>query len=208
MAHKAMMNGTEYEIAGGKAMMNGTVYGVDSGKAMSGGTVYPISFGPKICSVKIDLNVLEEPNGANYEQTSYIGVGIYDSNRNLIDGVGYHNWSSGSENYPNTGYNWIFLGTGSGDRHNITKTVEAPKGAHMYMRTSTAGTAKANYILRRYRNGVLVGGDIQLTGTDTEYDLGEVTGNGTVYFCNAEAENLTSYGDNYYSINVRVTMEG
>ena len=44
MAHKAMMNGTAYEIAGGKAMMNGAVYEVGSGKAMSGGAVFPINF--------------------------------------------------------------------------------------------------------------------------------------------------------------------
>lgn len=45
MAHKTLINGTAYEITGGKTLVNGTAYEITEGKTMVGGTVRDIEFG-------------------------------------------------------------------------------------------------------------------------------------------------------------------
>lgn len=44
MAHKVCIDGTAYEIDGGKAMVGGTVYEIDHGVANVGGTAYEVGF--------------------------------------------------------------------------------------------------------------------------------------------------------------------
>lgn len=44
MAHKTRVNGTTYEIKGGKTRVNGTGYSIKGGKTRVGGTAYEISF--------------------------------------------------------------------------------------------------------------------------------------------------------------------
>ena len=46
MAHKTSINGTAYEVKGGKALINGTAYEIKGGKTLVGGTAYKIGFGP------------------------------------------------------------------------------------------------------------------------------------------------------------------
>lgn len=41
-----MINGTAYEITGGRAMVSGTVYDIATGKVLVDGTVFEIAFGP------------------------------------------------------------------------------------------------------------------------------------------------------------------
>lgn len=48
MAHKTKVNGTNYEISGGKTRVNGTNYGIDKGKTLVGGTAYKIDFIPSL----------------------------------------------------------------------------------------------------------------------------------------------------------------
>lgn len=48
MAHKTRVNGTNYEITGGKTMVGGTAYKVTGGKTLVGGTAYKISFLPAV----------------------------------------------------------------------------------------------------------------------------------------------------------------
>lgn len=45
MAHKTLIGGTAYEVAGGKTLVGGTAYSIAKGKAMIGGTVMEIPFG-------------------------------------------------------------------------------------------------------------------------------------------------------------------
>ena len=45
MAHKALVNGTAYEVTGGKALVDGTAYSVTKGRTLVGGTGYDVSFG-------------------------------------------------------------------------------------------------------------------------------------------------------------------
>ena len=46
MAHKTLVNGTAYEVKGGKCLVNGTAYSIKKGRTLIGGTGYDITFGP------------------------------------------------------------------------------------------------------------------------------------------------------------------
>lgn len=43
--HKTLINGTEYDVTGGKALIGGTSYTISKGRTLVGGTGYDISFG-------------------------------------------------------------------------------------------------------------------------------------------------------------------
>ena len=55
MAHKTLVNGTAYEVKGGKCLVNGTGYDIQKGRTLIGGTGYDITFGPPPMPVKGDL---------------------------------------------------------------------------------------------------------------------------------------------------------
>lgn len=44
--HKTLVNGTAYEVKGGKCMVNGTAYDIKKGRTLIGGTGYDITFKP------------------------------------------------------------------------------------------------------------------------------------------------------------------
>lgn len=44
--HKTLVNGTAYEVKGGKCLVNGTAYNVKKGRTLIGGTGYDITFAP------------------------------------------------------------------------------------------------------------------------------------------------------------------
>lgn len=50
--HKTMVDGTAYEIKGGRTLVDGTAYDVKKGKTLVGGTAYEIGFG---CTVTINV---------------------------------------------------------------------------------------------------------------------------------------------------------
>lgn len=54
MAHKTRVNGTVYEVIGGKCLVNGTSYDIKKGRTLIGGTGYDITFAPSM-PVKGDL---------------------------------------------------------------------------------------------------------------------------------------------------------
>ena len=71
MGHKVLINGTSYEIKGGRTLIDGTAYSISKGRTMIGGTGYDISFS----SVSAILNdndwatiraVSDAGTGANY----------------------------------------------------------------------------------------------------------------------------------------------
>ena len=55
MAHKTLVNGTAYEVKGGKCLVNGTAYSIKKGRTLINGTGYDITFGPPPMPVKGDL---------------------------------------------------------------------------------------------------------------------------------------------------------
>lgn len=44
MAHKPLIDGTAYEISGGKTLVDGTAYSIKNGKTLVGGTAYEVDF--------------------------------------------------------------------------------------------------------------------------------------------------------------------
>lgn len=51
MAHLALVDGTAYEIDGGKTLIDGVAYSIDKGKTLVGGTAYEVGFGGKFTMV-------------------------------------------------------------------------------------------------------------------------------------------------------------
>ena len=49
--HKTLVNGTVYEVKGGKCLVNGTVYSIKKGRTLINGTGYDITFAPSYDSV-------------------------------------------------------------------------------------------------------------------------------------------------------------
>ena len=54
MSHKILVNGTAYEVTGGKCLVNGTSYDIKKGRTLINGTGYDITFGP-VMPVKGDI---------------------------------------------------------------------------------------------------------------------------------------------------------
>lgn len=76
MAHKNMVNGTNYNTVGGRTMVNGTVYGIESGKVMVNGTVREIAFSPAMATVTI-LCKNEPTNNEGPSAFAEIGGNLY-----------------------------------------------------------------------------------------------------------------------------------
>lgn len=56
MAHKTRVNGTVYDMKGGKCLVNGTSYDIKKGRTLIGGTGYDITFAPPMpMPIKGDL---------------------------------------------------------------------------------------------------------------------------------------------------------
>lgn len=56
MSHKTLVNGTTYEVQGGKCLVNGTSYDIKKGRTLIDGTGYDITFKlPLVMPVKSDL---------------------------------------------------------------------------------------------------------------------------------------------------------
>lgn len=46
MAHRTLINGTGYNVKGGRTLINGTGYSIKKGRTLINGTGYDVSFGP------------------------------------------------------------------------------------------------------------------------------------------------------------------
>ena len=55
MSHKTLVNGTAYEVKGGKCLVNGTSYDIKKGRTLINGTGYDITFAPSLMLSKGDL---------------------------------------------------------------------------------------------------------------------------------------------------------
>ncbi len=84
MAHKTLINGTAYEISGGRTLVNGTAYSIDKGKTLVGGTVYEVGFGPAMCTITITRDY----DGAN---SASVSTGEYPNIITYADGGAYRN---------------------------------------------------------------------------------------------------------------------
>ena len=85
MSHKTLVNGTVYEVDGGKTLIDGVAYSIDKGKTLVGGTAYEVGF-VEMVQVQIVMST-----GTNHSGSVYA----------TINGVTY---CSEDFNYNTTGY--------------------------------------------------------------------------------------------------------
>lgn len=67
MSHKTIVNGTVYEVKGGKCLVNGTVYSINKGRTLIGGAGYDITLPGVVISVStlsVGQSVYAKVNGA------------------------------------------------------------------------------------------------------------------------------------------------
>lgn len=86
MAHKTRVNGTDYEVKGGKCLVNGTVYSIKKGRTLVNGTGYDIKFQngytwvinrtPTLITLRTDIAFTS--NGKTFNQIA-ITSGLYGS---------------------------------------------------------------------------------------------------------------------------------
>lgn len=88
--HKTLVNGTAYEIKGGKCLVNGTVYNILKGRTLIGGTGYDINFEPDVSltwyfnqtlSIPVSTTSTTFSTRAHYEGGSKTITGIQIINR-------------------------------------------------------------------------------------------------------------------------------
>ena len=67
MSHKTIVNGTIYDVQGGKCLVNGTSYDIKKGRTLIGGTGYDITFAPPfprkgdLITMNLDGTTTQEP---------------------------------------------------------------------------------------------------------------------------------------------------
>lgn len=83
MAHKTLINGTAYEVTGGRTLIDGTGYSIAGGRTLVNGTGYDISFGTPISSLPVGSSVYLNESGSPVEYL-LVNHGI-PSNSNLYD---------------------------------------------------------------------------------------------------------------------------
>ena len=102
MAHKTLVNGTVYEVKGGKCLVNGTSYDIKKGRTLINGTGYDITFAPPIMLVKGDLITM------NLDGTSRL-YRVLSVNGNVCKVLGM--WDNFTSKYNETSKTTNFNGT-------------------------------------------------------------------------------------------------
>ena len=75
MAHTTLINGTEYEITGGKALVNGTAYEITGGKTLVNGVAHEISFAVKMVTITVIEDIEASYQGVLVDHTKYTRQG-------------------------------------------------------------------------------------------------------------------------------------
>ena len=86
MAHKTLIDGTAYEIGGGKTLIGGTAYSIDKGKTLVAGTAYDIGFTPPLTVTVESVSLFGRDYGMNVclyymnggNRVEFTEVGIYE----------------------------------------------------------------------------------------------------------------------------------
>ena len=88
MAHKTRINGTIYDVQGGKCLVNGTSYDIKKGRTLIGGTGYDITFAPSYDPVFAN-NTWEQIIGACHNNEVPDTWKVADQKPMTINGVDY-----------------------------------------------------------------------------------------------------------------------
>ena len=85
MAHKTLVNGTVYEVNGGKCLVNGTSYDIKKGRTLIGGTGYDIEFGSKTWLINASLSDSSLDNlGYIPNYSGYVGPPFISNGRSFL----------------------------------------------------------------------------------------------------------------------------
>ena len=88
MAHKTLVNGTVYEVKGGKCLVNGTSYSIKKGRTFIGGTGYDITFAQQYDPVFAN-NTWKQIIGACHNNAVPDTWNVADNKPMTINGVDY-----------------------------------------------------------------------------------------------------------------------
>lgn len=105
MSHKTLVNGTVYEVGGGKTLIDGVAYSIDKGKTLVGGTAYEVGFAKPM----ISFTIRESSN-------IYWGTRTYQAE----EGMTWGEWVDSEYNSPYTeqGYSILYMVDGDMIRNN------------------------------------------------------------------------------------------
>ena len=141
--NKVMIDGTVYDITGGRTMVSGTNYDIDNGKVMIAGTVYEISFSLPVTTIVFNVtnaNSTLNANSAYYilngEKQTYAGTGgtIYSNETLQV----YVSGSTATyNNYCTITLNGVIVKSGSGT---YTVNLQGCKTVTLAFRTEINGT--------------------------------------------------------------------
>lgn len=84
MSHKTLVNGTVYEVDGGKTLIDGVAYNIDHGKTLVGGTVYEIGFGSGEATLTVDIGA---PDSSGYSASVIINAPFPNSGMSAMMGM-------------------------------------------------------------------------------------------------------------------------
>lgn len=83
MSHKTLVNGTVYEVDGGKTLIDGVAYSIDKGKTLVGGTAYEVGFDNGMRTVTITTFGYYVRHDSQYARVTINGV-VYDGSETVI----------------------------------------------------------------------------------------------------------------------------
>lgn len=95
MSHKTLVNGTVYEVDGGKTLIDGVAYSIDKGKTLVGGTAYEVGFdnGMRKITVTRDYDGGGSPF-IRIAANEMLSNDIYFRANGRCDGLAYSTWTS------------------------------------------------------------------------------------------------------------------
>lgn len=99
--HKTLVNGTAYEVKGGKCMVNGTVYNILKGRTLIGGTGYDITFPsaePDVSKTWYFNNTIDVSIGRTFA-INFLSGGLSCQQLQVGDFAGYLVYYSGGNAY-------------------------------------------------------------------------------------------------------------
>ena len=110
MSHKTLVNGTVYEVKGGKCLVNGTSYDIKKGRTLIGGTGYDITFAPPYDPVFANntwAKIIKACQNKEVPETRTVGTQkamAIDGTAYVIDiiGKGHDDYADGSGKAPLT----------------------------------------------------------------------------------------------------------
>lgn len=171
MAHRILIGGTTYEIAGGKTLVNGSGYNIASGKTLVNGTAYNISFGTPAGSLAVGSSLYFNVDGVKKEFL-VVNQGIpssssrYDSScdgtwvlmKNIYTTT---RWDSSNNDYENSNVhaysNGTFLGLFDSDIQAAIKQIKLPyrkgTGSGGSTQTGANGLSTKVFLLSGYEVG-------------------------------------------------------